>query len=119
MTLILILLVLGLTGAGMFFVGVRGLLTRRASIYSGKWLFALVALCFLPQFLNGVKLLGAYPSAALINLLLYPFILLVFWIVTKGFICFGVSDEIVTDALKSAFEKMGLKYEQLLGSVRL
>lgn len=119
MSIIIILLILGLAGAGMSFVGIRGLLIPRISIYSGKWLFALIALCFFPQFLNGFKLLGAYPAAALINILLYPFVLLVFWLVTKGYICFGVSEETVNGALKNAFEKLGLKHEQSLGSVKL
>lgn len=46
----------------MLFVGIRGLITRRATIYSGKWLLALVAMCFLPQFLTGLKLLATLPT---------------------------------------------------------
>lgn len=112
-------MVLALAGAGMLFVGVRGLLVRRVTIYSGKWLLALVALCFLPQFINSLKLLGTAPSLAAISLIMYPGLLLVFWFITKGFIFFGVSEELVDDALKVAFGKMGLKYEQLLASVKL
>lgn len=117
--LIIMLMVLALAGAGMLFVGVRGLLARRVTVYSGKWLLALVALCFLPQFLNGLKLLGTVPSLAAINLIMYPSLLLIFWFITRGFIFFGVSEELVNDALKGAFGKMGLKHEQLLGSVKL
>jgi len=119
MSIIIVLLILGLAGAGMFYVGVRGLVARRAYVYSGKWLFAMIALCFFPQFMNGLKLLGAYPAIGLINILLYPFVLLVFWLVTKGYICFGVSEETVNEALKGAFEKLGVKQEQSLGSVKL
>lgn len=119
MAILVIIGALGLTGAGMLFVGVRGLLTRRASIYSGKWLLAMVALCFFPQLLNGFRLLPQFPSAALINILLYPFLLFVFWGATRGYICFGVSEEMITDALKAVFGELGLKYEQLLGSVKL
>jgi hypothetical protein len=119
MAIIIILAILGLAGAGMLFVGVRGLLTRRAAVYSGRWLFALIALCFFPQFLNSFKLLGAFPAAAMIGILIYPLLLLVFWVVTKGYICFGVSEETVNSALKSAFEKLGIKHEPSLGSVKL
>lgn len=119
LTLVMMLMVLALAGAGMLFVGVRGLLARRVTVYSGNWLLALIALCFLPQFMNGLKLLGAAPSLAAINLIMYPGLLLVFWFITRGFIFFGVSEELVNDALKSAFGKMGLKHELLLGSVKL
>jgi hypothetical protein len=119
MTIIIILSVLTLAGGGMLFVGIRGIITRRASIYSGKWLLALVALCFLPQFLNGFRLLPRFPSAALLNILMYPFLLLIFWAATKGYICFGVSEEMIADGLKTAFGGLALKYEQLLGSVKL
>ncbi len=119
LALVMMLMVLALAGAGMMFVGVRGLLTRRVTVYSGKWLLALVAICFLPQFMNGLKLLGQVPSLAVINLIMYPGLVLVFWFITKGYIFFGVSEELVNDALKSAFGRMGLKHEQLLGSVKL
>lgn len=119
LTLVIMLMVLALVGAGMLFVGVRGLLARRVTVYSGKWLLALVALCFLPQLINGLKLLGTAPSLAAISLIMYAGLLLIFWFITKGFIFFGVSEELVNDALKSAFGKMGLKHEQLLGSVKL
>lgn len=112
-------MVLALAGAGMLFVGVRGLLTRRVTVYSGKWLFALVALCFLPQFINGLLLIGTTPSLGLISMIMYPGLLLLFWFITKGYIFFGVSEELVNDALKGVFGKMGLKHEQLLGSVKL
>ncbi|MDO8805049.1 MAG: hypothetical protein Q7R35_11505 [Elusimicrobiota bacterium] len=116
--LVMVLMLLCLAGAGMLFVGLRGLLAGRATIYSGKWLFALIALCFLPQFINGLKLLTSVPSMAIINIVLYPFLLLVFWFATKGHICFGISEETANDALNGAFEKLGLKHEKALGSVR-
>ncbi len=119
LTLMILLMALALAGAGMLFVGVRGLLARRVTIYSGKWLLALVALCFLPQFMNGLKLLGTMPSLAVINLIMYPGLVLVFWFITKGYIFFGVSEELVNEALKGAFGKLGLKHEQMLGSVKL
>ena len=119
MSIILVIFVLALTGAGMFFVGARGLAARRAYVYSGRWLFAMIALCFLPQFMNGIKMLGTYRTMGLINILLYPLVLLVFWLVTKGYICFGVSEETVNEALKAAFEMVGVKQEQSLGSVKL
>lgn len=119
LTLMILLMALALAGAGMLFVGVRGLLARRVTIYSGKWLLALVAVCFLPQFLNGLNLLGKMPSLAVINLIMYPGLVLVFWFITRGYIFFGVSEELANEALKSAFGKMGLKHEQLLGSVKL
>ena len=119
MAILILMSALVLAGAGMLFVGIRGLVTGRATIYSGKWLLALIALCFLPQLLNTFKLLPAFSPAALLNLLMYLFLLLVFWIVTKGYICFGVSDEMANAALKSVLEKLGLKHEQSLGSIRL
>lgn len=119
LTLVMMLMVLTLAGAGMMFVGVRGLLARRVTIYSGKWLLAMIAFCFLPQFINGLKMLSTAPALAIISFIMYPGILLVFWFATKGFIIFGVSEELAKDALKSAFGKMGLKHEQLLGSVKL
>jgi len=112
-------MVLGLAGAGMLFVGLRGILTRRATVYSGKWLLALIALCFSPQFLEGVKALPSAPGAALINIIIFPAVLLVFWLVTKGYICFGVSEELGAGAVKSVLGKLGLKHEFSLGSVRL
>lgn len=119
LTLLIILITLALAGTGMLFVGVRGLLSRRVTIYSGKWLLALVALGFFPQFVDGLKLLRTAPSVAVISLAFYPFLLLIFWFATKGFICFGVSEETANDAFRSSFEKLGVKYEQSLGSVRL
>jgi hypothetical protein len=119
LTLLVLFIALGLAGSGLMFVGVRGLLTRRVTIYSGKWLLALIALCCLPQFLNGLKLLGAANSLALINLILYPGILLIFWLVTKGHILFGVSEETAKEALTGALGKLGVKHEQMLGSIKL
>ena len=117
--LLIILMILCVAGAGMLFVGVRGLISRRVTIYSGKWLLALVAMCFLPQFIQGLKLLASVPSLAVINLVLYPFLLLIFWFVTKGYICFGISEETANDALNGAFEKLGVKHEKLLGSIKI
>ncbi len=79
----------------------------------------MIALCFFPQFLSGMKLLGSAPGIALLSMAFYPGLLLIFWLATKGHICFGVSEEAANDALKSAFEKLGLKHEQLLGSIKL
>lgn len=117
--MILMLLILLLAGTGMFFAGVRGLITKRVTIYSGKWLLALIAICFLPQFLTGLPLLRSLPALGMMNVGMYVFLLLVFWFITKGCICFGISEESVNSAFKSTFAKLGLKYEQLLGSVRL
>lgn len=117
--LVIILLALTLAGAGMLLVGARGLVTKRVTIYSGKWLLALVAICFFPQFINGLSLIASVPTLALINLVLYPGVLLIFWYATKGYIIFGVSEETANEALKSAFTKLGTPHEQLLGSIRL
>ncbi|OIO01632.1 MAG: hypothetical protein AUJ51_07950 [Elusimicrobia bacterium CG1_02_56_21] len=119
LTLLVIFIVLALAGTGLTYVGLRGLLSRRVTIYSGRWLLALIALCFLPQLINGLKLLGSATSLAIINIILYLGIILVFWLVTKGHILFGVSEETATEALKAALDKLGVKHEQLLGSVKL
>ncbi len=63
-----IFLILPLAGAGMLFIGARGLFTRRATVYSGKWLLALIAVCFLPMFLNSLHMFKMLPAAALFNL---------------------------------------------------
>lgn len=114
-----ILLLLGVVGISMLFVGAKGLLTKKVNIYSGKWLVALISLCFFPNFLSSLQSFSVIPAASLISILFYPGLIAVFWFITKGYIFFGVSEEHMSEAIKAVLAKANLSYEEKLASIHL
>ncbi len=118
-TFLVILIGLAAAGAMITFVAVRGLVKKRATVYSGRWLLAIVAMGFLPQLLSSLRLARTFPAGAAIGAVIYAALMWLFWYVTGGVVCFGVSEELGTVALRSSLDRLGLKYEQQLSSVRL
>lgn len=119
MSSILILLMLGFAGIGMFSVGLRGLVKQKVTIYSGKWLVALIAVCFFPNFLKSFQIVAKVPVIGMISLLMYPMLIWVFWRSANGYIVFGVSEAAITEALKTVLDQLNLKFEQRLASIQL
>ena len=99
------------------FIGIRGLVTKKATVILGKYLTFLIALCFAPQFINSAKLLLKVPFLAAITLVMYVGVIAAFWFILKNVVIFGATEENVLSSIKFALKKIGLTYKINLSSI--
>ena len=108
-------------------IGTRGLLRRRPQIFSSRWLFAIVAVCFLNPALGLRDLpdfdFSSFPAFLMVLpviLLGSLVLLLVFvWKTMQGYTFIGVTDESIRQALHHALGSLGLPFEERVSAVRL
>jgi hypothetical protein len=109
-----------------FFVatGLRGLITKRPFLFSARWLFWLMALCFLPIFILPLQRLldgrrGPMDTMFLLQPLMFVVILAMFWIQMRGYLVYGITEDSFRNALNHALERLSLAHEESLSRIRL
>jgi hypothetical protein len=117
-------IVLGLLALTLLGIGLRGLLTRRPFVFAARWLFAFMLLSFLPNAIMPLTFERDFRDASDVFLTLAgPAMFLVlavfFWIVMRGHMAFGVTEESLRSGLTAALRELELPYEESLGAIRL
>lgn len=106
-------------------IGLRGIITKRPTIFPARRNFWLMALCLLPSFIFPAQFLlnrqtASLPYLALLfPLLLYCPLLVLMWKAMRGYIIIGITEESLRDALHDALEKLQLPFEESLAKLRL
>ncbi len=120
---------LGITAIFSFFIGLRGMLTKRPFMISNRWFFAKILVVFIPLPLILLPLLSASDSGSdsihfmkwLIAILcgMVLLVILMVWYSLRGYVTFGVTDVSFRAALLAALEKLQFPFEESLSAIRL
>jgi hypothetical protein len=106
-------------------IGLRGLLTKKPFLISGRWLLVIVLLGFAPGMIQAVALpsIGNEPGMITAFRLITPamlFAVIIFWYFTlTGYIAFGVTDTSFREGLLASLRTRDLDYKESLSVVRL
>lgn len=106
-------------------LGVRGILTKRAFVYSARWVPWMALAIFLPTILTTDDLIPrlrsthSFELTAFLPLLMLVVFFFVLWKQSSGYFAWGVTDEYFQNALYTALEKLNLPFEVTLSRVRL
>ncbi|RKU17712.1 hypothetical protein C6503_10550 [Candidatus Poribacteria bacterium] len=119
---------LGITAIFSFYIGLRGILTKKPFMISNRWFLATILFVFIPLPVILVPLLSASGSGSDIHFMkwliailcgLVLFVILMVWYSLRGYVTFGVTDMSFQAALLAALEKLQLPYEESLSAIRL
>ena len=101
-------------------IALRGIFTRRPFLVSSRWLLCLVFISIIPAIILYIFL--PITSSFLLRWftpVLFTVILVMMYIMVKGFSAFGVSDITFREALITTLNKLQLSHEESLSSIRL
>ncbi|MCG8622494.1 MAG: hypothetical protein MJE68_10940 [Proteobacteria bacterium] len=119
---------LGITAIFSFYIGLRGILTKKPFVISNRWFLATILVAFIPLPVILVPFLSASGSGSDIHFMkwliailcgLVLSVILMVWYSLKGYIIYGVTDVSFQEALLAALEKLQLPYEESLSAIRL
>lgn len=106
-----------------FIIGIRGVLSKKPFLISTKWTWGLIVGCLLSQVLNSFflsKLMGRAFEISQIGWLIFISVFLYFLLIRKkAYIAYGITGASLREALRHALNKMGLQFEETLGSIKL
>jgi tetratricopeptide (TPR) repeat protein len=117
----------GIIALAFLFIGLAVLLRKKPLLFSSRWTFALMLVCFAPQFIMPFQMLDL-PSDHLggfkiITWLLVPLmfvVLLVFlWIQMQGYVVMGIVDKSFRKALLSVLDELHLERQEELSIIRI
>jgi Tfp pilus assembly protein PilF len=119
--------VLGVISAAFLGIGLGVFLRKKPLIFSSRWMYALMLLCFSPQLVMLLSLPDMheanYSANWLLIKLLMPLmfaVLLVFlWIQMQGYMLFGIDDKSFRKALLSVLDELGLERREELSVIRI
>lgn len=118
----------GITAIFSFYIGLRGILTKKPFMISNRWFLATILVVFIPLPVILVPLLSASGSSSdmhfmkwLIAILcgLVLFVILTVWYSLRGYVVYGVTNVSFQEALLAALEKLQLPYAESLSAIRL
>jgi hypothetical protein len=108
-----------------FYVGIRGLATRKPFLYSSKWISGLMAFFFAsqvfylaPQLISssGISLTASF---YFVFYLIFVIFSIYQWLSFAGYTFMGTTDESFRDALHAALKKSNLTFEEKLTRIQL
>jgi len=106
------------------FIGVKVVMSKRPLFMPAKYFFALMVLAFSPQFVNMMDMflndkLGKIGLILLISPILFVCLLVYFWVLMKGYMAIGVSDDSFRDAIHFSLKKNNQPFEEKLSTIKL
>jgi len=115
---------LGVLALSFLAEGLRGVITKKPFIVSGRWLFITIAIgqapmlaVFVEDLLPGAHGLPWYQSAGF--LLLWAGFLVFIWQQMSGYVVIGVTDESLRNSLHHSLNKLNIPFEESLSRLRL
>ena len=117
----------GVAGVLMLLMGLRGLVTRRPFLFSGRWILFFTLAMFLGMMVPSLSFPSSSPQPLqmmewlpfLISLLFFLIMAVLLWLQTRGYQAFAVTGKSFRDGLLAALETLQLPYEESLSSIRL
>jgi hypothetical protein len=104
-------------------MALKVLTARRPFLYNGNWSLGFVALAFSPWVIAIITLdmLSDFVGmvAALVSLLMYAAVLVVFAKMAKGYVAIGVTDDSIRAAIHAALQELEIPFEETLTHIKL
>lgn len=110
----------GIMSTFFLVIGLKGIITRRPFLVSNKWLLYFMFVVLIPTIL--LFLFLPVTTSFLLkwfNPAVFTVVLVMMYIMLKGYSAFGVSDITFREALITTLEKLQLSHEETLSSIRL
>jgi hypothetical protein len=103
------------------FIGVKVVISKRPLFIPSKYFFALIFFAFslftVNMFLKDLS--GKSRPISMIIPILFICLLVYFWILMKGYMAIGVSDDSFSDALHFSLRRINQPFEEKLSAIRL
>ncbi len=103
------------------FIGVKVVISKRPLFIPSKYFFALMVFAFslitVNIFLKDLS--GKSRIIFMISPILFICLLVYFWILMKGYMAIGVSDDSFSDALHFSLKRINQPFEEKLSAIRL
>jgi len=106
------------------FIGIKVVISKRPLFMPSRYFFALIVLAFSPQFVTMVDIFlkdlpGKIGLIFLISHILFVCLLVFFWILMKGYMAIGVSDDSFRDAIHFSLKRINQPFEEKLSAIKL
>jgi len=106
------------------FIGIKVVISKRPLFMPSKYFFAFIVLAFSPQFVTTVDMFlkglpGKIGLIFLISPILFVCLLVFFWILMKGYMAIGVSDDSFRDAIHFSLKRINQPFEEKLSAIKL
>jgi len=118
--------IFGLIALAFLSTGLAVLLRKKPLLFSSKWTFALMLLCFAPQFIIPFQMAdvpGNQPAGLKViewlGPLMFVVLLAFMWIQMQGYIVMGVVDKSFRKALLSVLDDLRLERQEELSIIRI
>jgi tetratricopeptide (TPR) repeat protein len=118
--------IFGFIALTFLFTGLAVLLRKKPLLFSSRWMFALMVLCFFPQFILPIQLLrlpgdqaGAFRMIGLLGPAMFVVLLVFLWIQMQGYVAMGIVDKSFRKALLSVLDDLQLEREEQLSIIRI
>jgi Tfp pilus assembly protein PilF len=119
--------VLGVISVAFLLIGLGVFLRRKPLIFSSRWMFAMVLVCFSPQFSMFFMMPdnpGDHHSAEwflmkLLMPLMFIVLLIFLWLQMKGYVLFGIVDRSFRKALLSVLDELRLERQEEVSVIRI
>jgi tetratricopeptide (TPR) repeat protein len=118
--------VLGVIAAAFIGVGLSVLLRKKPLVFSSRWMFALILVCFSPQFsiffltsATGDHHSGEWLLMKLLMPLMFTVLLVFVWLQMQGYVLFGIVDKSFRKALLSVLDELHLERQEELSLIRI
>ena len=116
----------GILALTFLFIGLAVLLRKKPLLFSSRWMFALMIVCFAPQFILPFQMLdlpgdhlGGFKIITWLVPLMFVVLLVFFWIQMQGYVVMGIVDKSFRKALLSVLDGLHLERQEELSIIRI
>jgi tetratricopeptide (TPR) repeat protein len=116
----------GLIALAFLFTGFAVVIRQKPLLFSSRWMFALILVCFAPQFVLPFQMvglpgdqLGGFKMITWLVPLMFVILLVFLWIQMQGYIVMGIVDKSFRKALLSVLDELHLEREEELSIIRI
>lgn len=116
----------GTLALAFLFIGLAVLLRKKPLLFSSRWMFTLLLVCFAPQFIIPFQMLGApgdplegFKLITWLFPLFFVVLLAFFWKQMQGYMLMGIVDKSFRKALLSVLNELHLEREEELSLIRI
>jgi len=118
--------IFGIIALAFLLIGFAVLLRKKPLLFSSRWMFALVLVCFAPQFILPFQMrglpgdqLGGFKTITWLMPLMFVVLLVFLWMQMQGYIAMGIVDKSFRKALLSVLDDLHLEREEELSIIRI
>ncbi|MGA8438399.1 MAG: tetratricopeptide repeat protein [Candidatus Sulfotelmatobacter sp.] len=116
----------GIIALPFLFTGLAVVLRKKPLLFSSRWMFALIVVCFAPQFILPFQMLGLsgnhlgrFTMIIWLVPLMFVVLLVLLWIQMQGYVIMGIVDKSFRKALLSVLDELHLERQEELSIIRV